>query len=235
MTGIFLRFALLAGVASTVAGYLASWLLRGAWPLVRGSAQMEGFLWAVFLGVGLLGASFSVDRLVSPLRSLEEKIVPRCVVAATIVWVPYALLVSVCAPQTFGFPEFSFFLAPLAALGGTGLLVHWATDEVLPVHQERQEERLNPGKIFWIFITADIYWFFSRALLLLLLVAAFFLAAVVVFLTGFLQPDILSEGNVLLAIEFVAGLLLGGGVLGYSVRRLWKRVHVMCRAEARGE
>ncbi len=39
------------------------------------------------------------------------------------------------------------------------------------------------------------YWFFSRALLLLLLVAAFFLAAVVVFLTGFLQPDILSKGK----------------------------------------
>lgn len=50
-----------------------------------------------------------------------------------------------------------------------------------------------------------------------------------------LWPGLLSDDDALLVIMFSAGLLLGGGVLDYSVRRLRKRVHVMCRAEARCE
>jgi len=184
----------------------------------------------VLLGVGLLGASLFTEHMLKISSAAGKRPVARVVLAAAATWLPYALPVSVFAPQVFGFTELSFFLSPLAALGGSGLIVYQATDEVFSDHQKQQlqqEERLK--KILWIFVTADVYWFLSRVLLLLLLITAFFIAAVVVSLLGLLQPDIFSEDNTLLAIEFVAGLLLGGGVLGCSVRRLSKRARLVCR------
>lgn len=222
--GMFVRIILLAGSVSTITGYVVCFILR---KLGSQAARIgENWLWIVLLGVGLLGASLFTEHILKISSAAGKRPVARVVLAAAAAWLPYALLVSLFAPQVFGFTELSFFLSPLAALGGSGLIIYQATDEFFPDHlkqQLQQEERLK--KILWIFVTADVYWFLSCVLLLLLLITVFFIAAIVVSVLGFLQPDIL-------AIEFVAGLLLGGGVLGYSVWRLSKRARLVCRTDA---
>lgn len=72
-------------------------------------------------------------------------------------------------------------------------------------------------------------------MLIFLLITVFFIATIVVSSLGFLYPDIFSEDKTILAIELVAGLLLGGGVLGYPVWRLSKRARLVCRTDAHYE
>lgn len=236
MTGTFVRLVLLAAAASVSAGYAVCFLLRKLGPQ---AARVEEWLWAVLLGVGALGASLFTEHVLKISSATGNRLAARAVLAAAAVWLPYALPVSVCTLQASEDPEVAFLLAPLAALGGTGLIVYQATDEVFPEHPKQPLSRLPPEerlkKILWIVVTADVYWFLSRVLFLLLLGAAFFLATVVVSLVEALWPGLLSDDDALLVIMFSTGLLLGGGVLGYSVRRLRKRVHVMGRAEARCE
>lgn len=230
MAGTFVKLVLLAAAASVSAGYAVCFLLRKLGP--QAARVEERWFWVVLLGVGALGASLFTEHVLKISSATGNRLAARAVLAAAAAWLPYALPVSVCTLQASEDPEVTFLLAPLAALGGTGLIVYQATNEVFPEHPKQPLSQLPPEerlkKILWIVVTADVYWLLSRVLFLLLLAAAFFLAAVVVSLAEALWPGILSDDDALLVITFSAGLLLGGGVLGYSVRRLRKRVATRC-------
>lgn len=235
MAGTFVRLILLAAAASVSGGHAVCFLLRKLGP--QAARVEERWFWVVLLGVGGLGASLFTEHVLKLSSDTGNRLTARAVLAAAAAWLPYALPVSVCTLQASEDPGVAFLLAPLAALGGTGLIVYQATDEVFPEHPKQPLSQLPPEerfkKILWIVVTADAYWFLSRVLFLLLLAAAFFLAGVIVSLVEVLWPGLLSDDDALLVITFLAGLLLGGGVLGYSVRRLNKRARLACRTEAR--
>lgn len=80
-------------------------------------------------------------------------------------------------------------------------------------------------------------WFFSRAVFLALLAECYFLVVCVVAMVEYLWPGrkLLSDSAALFVIKSLAGGFLGGGMLGYSLRRLRKCARLMCRTEARCE
>lgn len=147
---MFVRLILVASSFSTIAGYAACFILR---ELVPQAARIgENWLWILLLGIGVLGATLFTEYVLKISNAVEARPVTHVVITAAATWLPYALLVSVFAPQVFVFTELSFFLSPLVMLGGCGLIIYQVTDELFPEHKKQMQRQERLKKFFWILV-----------------------------------------------------------------------------------